>query len=294
MLVQILDYESTSSRRHKNDALSRISTHDSLVEKNNAKPVADFNVSIYDVEQKTGFKQISLRCIRKETEVDWDMQLLKQHIYDGFPNAKSCLPEQIYVYFDYRECLSVVDGIVMKGKCIVIPASLREKTLENLHRNCMGVSKTVERAKTVVFRPTMHKDLEFHLSKCQPYTTHKIKQKPQPLQHDVPKIPWHSLTMDNFEFCGSNYLIVYDWYPDFLVVKKAENLTARCTIQLLLEIFTEHGIPSCIRNGCSKNFMSSEFDAFCTDLNINLSYSSEYHHSSNQAERTVRTAIQLV
>ena len=35
---------------HLSDALSRLNTHDSDAEKSNAKPVADFNVTIHDVE----------------------------------------------------------------------------------------------------------------------------------------------------------------------------------------------------------------------------------------------------
>ena len=103
---------------------------DSVVEKSKAKPVADFNVTIHDVEVLTGFKSLSLDQVHRETEHDVDMQLLKQHILDGFPKAKSCLPESIHSFYDYRECLSIVDGVIMKGQHVVIPVSLRNNTLE--------------------------------------------------------------------------------------------------------------------------------------------------------------------
>ena len=85
------------------DALSRLNTHDSIAEKSKAKPVVDFNITIHDVEILTGFKSL-LDQIRRETEHDADMQLLKQHVSDGFPKAKSCLPESIRSFYDYREC----------------------------------------------------------------------------------------------------------------------------------------------------------------------------------------------
>ena len=47
------------------------------------------------------------------------MQLLKQHISDGFPKAKSCLPESVCSFYDYRECLSIVDGVIMKGQRVM-------------------------------------------------------------------------------------------------------------------------------------------------------------------------------
>ena len=101
-----------------------------------------------------------------ETEVDRDMQLLKQHITDGFPNAKSCLPESIRPFYDCRKCLTITDGVIMKGKCIVTPVSLHEKTLETLHTSHMGVSKTIKMARTLIFWLNMQKDIEVHLASC--------------------------------------------------------------------------------------------------------------------------------
>ena len=40
--------------------------------------------------------------------------------------------------------------------------------------------------------------------------------------------------------------------------------------------------------------MSTEFGTLCTDLGIKLTYSSAYHHSSNQVECAVRTIKNLM
>ena len=47
----------------------------------------------------------------------------------------------------------------MKANCIVIPAALHEKTIEILHTSHMGISKTIKRARTVLFWPNMQKDI---------------------------------------------------------------------------------------------------------------------------------------
>ena len=238
MLVQILDYSiefhhQECTKMHLSNALSRLNTHDSIAEKSKAKPVADFNVTIHDVEILTGFKSLSLDQVHQETEHDTYMQLLKQHISDGFPKSKSCLPESICSFYDYRECFSIVDGVIMKGQGAIIPASLRCKTLETLHSSHMGITKTIEHARTAVFWPNMQKDIIIHLSSCHPCAEFKIKQKPEPLFHDVQMVVWHSLTLDNFEFKGTHYLLVYDRFSQFIVVKKSDSLSARSTIQLL-------------------------------------------------------------
>ena len=299
MLVQILDYNiefhhQEGIKMHLSDALSRLNTHDNAVEKSKAKPVANFNVTIHDVEILTGFKSLSLDQVHQETECGADMQLLKQYIFDGISKSRSSLPEPIWPYFDYRECLSVVDGVIMKGLCIVIPASFRTKTLDTLHSSHMGETKTIEHARTVLFWSKMQKDIISHLSSCCPCAEFKIKQKPEPLSHDIPMVLWHSLTLYNFEFKGTHYLIVYDCFSRFIIVKKSNSLSARSTICLLLEIFTEHGVPSSIRCDCGCNFMSSDFSTFCSDLNINLCFSSACHHSSNMAERAVQIVKDLM
>ena len=65
MLVQILDYNiefhhQEGTRMHLSDTLSRLNTHDSVAEKSKARPVADFNITIHDVEVLIGFKSLSL------------------------------------------------------------------------------------------------------------------------------------------------------------------------------------------------------------------------------------------
>ena len=103
-----------------------------------------------------------------------------------------------------------------------------------------------------------------------------------------------SLTLDNFEFKGTHYLLVYDRFSHFIVVKKSDSISARSTIRLLLEVFTEYGVPFSIRCDRGSNFLSAEFNTFCTDLNIQHSYSSAYHYSLNMAERAVRTIKDLM
>ena len=182
----------------------------------------------------------------------------------------------------------------MKDKRIVIPASLCEQALENLHRSHMGIVKMKERASTSMFWPKIYNDIENFLSRCDPCMSHKIKQTAEPLEHDVPTKPWCSLTLDNFEYKGSLYLIIYDRFTRFIVVKKCADLSTHSTILSLLEVFSEHGVPPNIHSDRGRNFVSKEFDAFCNDLGISLNFSSGYHHSANQADRAVCTVKDLM
>ena len=137
--------------RNLSDAISRLSVHDSDAAKNKVKPIADFNISIHEISKITGFKSLTLQDIKEETIKDCQLTKLKTCIVDGFPKHKHECAEDICSFFDYRESLTITDGMIMKDKRIVIPPGLCEQALENLYRSHMGIVKTKERAVPVCF-----------------------------------------------------------------------------------------------------------------------------------------------
>ena len=68
---------------HLSDAISWLSTHD------NSKGTTIFNVDIstHAIEELTGFNSLSVDKICQHTTKDQTMQLLIQHINDGFPES---------------------------------------------------------------------------------------------------------------------------------------------------------------------------------------------------------------
>ena len=231
MLIKILDYvlvlhHQEGSKMHLSDAISRLSVHDSDAVKSKPEPSqANFNISIHEISEITGFKLLTLQDIKEATIKDCqltklktyidikeatikDCQLtkLKTYIVHGFPKHECT--DDIRSFFDYRESLTIIDGMLMKDKRIVIPEGLPEQALENLHRSDMGIVKTKERASTSMFWPKIYNDIENFFSSCHPCMIHKVKQTAEPLEFDIPTKPWHSLTLDNCKFKGSLFLII--------------------------------------------------------------------------------------
>ena len=142
MLIKILDYvlvlhHQEGSKMHLSDAISRLSVHDSDAAKSKAKPIANFNISIHEISEITGFKLLTLQDIKEATIKDCQLTKLKTYIVDGFPKHKYKCAEDIHSFFDCRESLTITDGMMMKDKRIAIPESLCEQALENLHRSHM-------------------------------------------------------------------------------------------------------------------------------------------------------------
>ena len=76
------------SKMHLSDAISRLSVHDSDAAKSKVKPIADFNISIHEISEITGFKSLTLQDIKEETIKDCQLTKLKTYIVDGFPKHK--------------------------------------------------------------------------------------------------------------------------------------------------------------------------------------------------------------
>ena len=143
----------------------------------------------------------------------------------------------------------------------------------------------------------MNHDIQRHLdlSQCHPCATFQEKQPTETLLNDPGNTKlWIALAMGNFDFNGKHYLIVVDHFSKLIVVKPSKYLTSRTTINSLLDIFSEHGFPATIRCNCGNNFVFSEFVDFYKTLNISVTLSSSYHHSSNPTECAVKTVKSLM
>ena len=125
MLLQILDYDLSivyqeGSKMHLSDAISRLSSHQ--LDKGLTLPGMD--IIVHEVESCTNFSSVSLGKIRESTLHNNDLQVLKTHIINGFLNHTNQCPECIRPFFPYRDELTIFNGLILKGSCIVIPTVL--------------------------------------------------------------------------------------------------------------------------------------------------------------------------
>ena len=66
------------------------------------------------------------------------MQILMEIIRNGWPEDRDNVPYSILPYFEYRDELSISDGIIVKGEAILIPKSLRTDMKTRLHSAHLG------------------------------------------------------------------------------------------------------------------------------------------------------------
>ena len=69
--------------------------------------------------------------------------ILKNSIIVGWPSMRDEVHSDLRPYWCYRDDLVVIDGVVMKGRWIIIPMALKQQVLDQLHRNHMDIKKQI-------------------------------------------------------------------------------------------------------------------------------------------------------
>ncbi|XP_070384992.1 uncharacterized protein [Dermacentor albipictus] len=140
--------------------------------------------------------------------------------------------------------LSHVNGVLLKGCKVVIPATMRKETLERIHQGHLGINKCKSRARHLVFWPGINRDIETFAQACSACKTYAYRQPQEPLQlRPVPDKPWHRVGIDIFEHGGRSYLCVYDALSNFPEVELLKDTTAKTVIEATSAIFARYGIP---------------------------------------------------
>ena len=77
-----------------------------------------------DIAVETNANLVSLLQIRDATRQDETLGELIRYIMAGWPSTRGDIPDIIHDFWNYRDKLSTVDGIVLKGTRIIIPTKL--------------------------------------------------------------------------------------------------------------------------------------------------------------------------
>ena len=84
------------------------------------------------------------KCLSLATETSKDpmMQALKHQIIKGWSSIRNECSSNLQDFWNYRDELPVLDELVLKGSCIVIPESCRDEILDQLHEGHFGMDRT--------------------------------------------------------------------------------------------------------------------------------------------------------
>ncbi|XP_014675268.1 PREDICTED: uncharacterized protein K02A2.6-like [Priapulus caudatus] len=237
-----------------------------------------------------------LEEIREATNSDDSLQVIIELIREGWPTEKTNIPSCALPYFDLRDSLSCVDGIIVKGEAIVIPSKLRPSIKARLHSAHLGYDSMLRRARGTVYWPGMAGDIKQLADTCETCQEGKPRNSREPLrQHEDGDAPWQKVGMDLFEVLGKHYLVVVDYYSGFIEVEPVESMTSARIVKILKRQFARFGIPQLIMSDGGPQFVSAEFKHFVETWGIRHETSSPMHQSANgKAEAAVKVMKNLL
>ena len=213
----------------------------------------------------------------------------------GRPNDHRMLPQELHMFWNYREDLSMENGLVMKGARLLIPSTLRRKVLEQIHDGLLGIEKCMLKARDSVFWSGISSDICEAVEKCGICQVSSRAAKPVGNVSDVPPHAWHTLGTDLFYWNKIDYLVIGDYFSKYLIVRRLPNSSTHVVIKELGLIFTELGRLFILRSDNGPCYSSREFHNFLSFYQVDHIMSSPHYPQSNGfAEALVGIAKKLM
>ena len=83
-------------------------------------------LQIHLIQSSLPVSKPKLEEIREETAKNVSLKDLIEIIKRGWPETKACVSNSTRVYWDVRDELSELTGIILRGEIIIIPTSMRK------------------------------------------------------------------------------------------------------------------------------------------------------------------------
>nr|XP_027212148.1 uncharacterized protein K02A2.6-like [Penaeus vannamei] len=242
-------------------------------------------------------RQDSTGASRAVASQDQDYRRLLEYVTTGFPSNRYSLHASILPYWKLRDSLYADGELVLHGPRIVVPATLRRRTLTHLHDSHRGVEATRRRARQTVYWPGIDSDIKSTVEACDSCQRLQPSQQQEPyLCDDQPSRPFESVSADFFQVAGKSFLVIADRLSGWPVVTPCgQDTTATKVMRMFCRYFREVGVPVRLRTDGGPPFTSEEFRRFTERWGVHhLVTSPHYPQSNGHAEAAVKSVKYLI
>lgn len=233
---------------------------------------------------------IDFEMIKQEIGKDKDMVELIEAVKEG--NLDKLNKINYAAYLVKRDELVVEEEVLMWGHRVVIPPSLRQQLLHQVHQSHFGIVKTKAILRSYVWWPNIDKDIEVLIRKC----ASCINVLSNPPKATVipwmrPNGPWKRIHIDFAgPICNKFFFIILDAFSKWIEVFYTVSPTAEFTVRCLSSVFARFGLPEQLVSDNGTQFVSSVFKDFMKSNKIKHSLTPTYFPATNgAAENAVKT-----
>ena len=235
--------------------------------------------------------------VQEHTLRDENLQKLQKKIEDGFQGIISQLDYApgIREFFQFKNGLSTVDGVVLYNNRTVIPSPLRALILETLHSAHQGVSCVTSRAESSVFWPGItpaNANLRARCRSC----NERVPSQPHgpPLAAQPAVYPFQCICADYFKYKGCNYMVVVYRYSGWPIVQQSRDGSSGL-VKCLRKVFVTYGIADELSSDDGPEFTAEATQQLLSNWGVHHRLSSVVlAHSNGRAERGVKTCKRML
>ena len=255
----------------------------------------DTNMRIHSLVTNLPMSNPRKQKIQCATAEDETMVKLSQTIAAGWPRHRKNCDLLIRQYWPIRDELHVIQGVVYAGEHVGILNSMRSEMLQKLHETHLVMEKCRARARSVMYWSAMSNDINEMIAKCATCLKYRRENQREPLTpHEVPLLPWQKLGADIFEYGGSAYLLIVDYFSKYPEVCLLQGKSASAVISHFRTVFARNELSE-ILVATNMPFDSSKMRTFAAEYGFTINNKKTEHAPSNgQSERMIGTVKQLM
>ena len=282
-----IEYRSSTSFGQA-DVLSRLIAEQSTTQEDQVIAAIEMDSTTIFANATTKLP-VDAETVAEETKKDPDLKNIFEWIRDGKWPRKSDVASR---FNSLRRSLSTQNGCLLFGDRLVIPATLRNAVLCELHDGHPGMTRMKMLARNFVYWMNINNDIEDFVRSCRRcQETAKSPIKATLCSWPMEEKPWDRIHADFAgPMDGKMYLIIVDAFSKWPEIVEMSSTTTSSTIRELRRLFAQFGNPQTLVTDNGPQFTSNDFSEFCKKNGIRHIKSPPFHPQSNgQAERFVDT-----
>ena len=221
-----------------------------------------------------------LNLLKAELQNDSLCRVVMEYCLTEWPQPKY-ITTDLKPYYNVRNKLSLHNNLLMYESRLVIPKSMQYDLLEKLHAGHQGIVKCRASARQSVWFPGLSSRLQQLIQRCKICNKHSVQNREPLIVTDKPMGPWQKIGTDLFDYNGKVYIVVIDYFSNWIESCQLPDATAKSVIAYMNNLVSRYGIFYEIRSDNGPCYSAHKLKDFCNRLSARHITSSPHYAQSN-------------